>query len=671
MHEQELVQDTYEELTGIYGEDRVIVEPTIESKVTFRPDIAVLDKSKEDFYLIVECSALISQHREREDLKQVRRVMEETGAQYGALVSGSLHYIFELVDREGEKIERELAAFPNGDAEERRALESAEEVRFKFWRLAEYFRGTASFDLVNGLYRALFRKLAAERHGFTLDVDNLSQQDLEEIDNLIQEEYPPYKPVNGPEEVEFQKQVLNTFHGIDLEKTPRDLAHVFVELADQEKRGFQSTPLWVTESLVDLAEVGEGDQILDPAAGFGNVTREASIRDADSYAVEINVDAANCGLFLNELFDTDVSYALGDFFELNEEGDLPDNFPKEFDCGFIDPPFNMRTELSDGTVIQSGDEKFVLDTLERMKPGGVLTVILPAGKLFKQRASDFRENIRSEYSIRSIVELNSPLYDRTRVPTVILQIANELPAENEEVPYVVIDSEEDPERKLPEAVDDIRLGKADTLPMNRFEGRSFLPSEITQLDKTGQELRQKYPEVREIQSVANEIRGGTKKPDEVFESPGPDRLPYVNISDIQNEAFSEYLEVTSGTVVADETDVLLSVTGAKIHVHHPSEEIAPSSMWAVIRFSNKEKALVYAHFLDTELAQRQLESMQGGATIQHIPIRRLRETLVPDFSEREIKEKAEAVRQRLERLADLEERQAQLEDDLEDLFGGE
>lgn len=671
MHEQELVQDTFDELTGIYGEDRVIVEPTIEGKVTFRPDIAVLDQDKQDFFLIVECSALISQHREREDLKQVRRLMEATGAQYGALVSDTLHYVFELVDREGEKVERELATFPNGDTGERRALESAEEVRFKFWRLTENFRGMASFDLVNALYRALFRKLAAERHGYTLDIDTLSQQDLEEIDDLIQDEYPPYHPQSSSEEVEFQRQVLNTFHGIDLDKTPRDLAHVFVELADKEKSGFQSTPLWVTESLVDLAEIDEGDQVLDPAAGFGNVAREASIRGGDSYAVEINVDAANCGLFLNELFGTDVSYALGDFFELNEGGDLPDDFPEEFDYGFIDPPFNLRYERSDGTVVRSGDEKFVLDTLERVKPGGVVTVILPAGKLFKQRASDFREKIRSDYTIKSIVELNSPIYDRTRVPTVILQIANELPSENEEVPYVVIDSEDDPERKLPEAVDDIRLGKADTLPMSRLKGRSFLPSEITQLDKTGQELREKYPEVREIQSVANEIRGGTKKPDEIFESPGADRLPYVNISDVQNDEFSEYLEVTSDPVVADETDVLLSVTGAKIHVHHPSEEIAPSSMWAVIRFSTEEEALVYAHFLDTDLARRQLESMQGGSTIQHIPIRRLREMLVPDFSEQEIEEKAEAVRERLNRLAELEERQAELEDDLEDLFGGE
>ena len=80
---------------------------------------------------------------------------------------------------------------------------------------------------------------------------------------------------------------------------------------------------------------------------------------------------------------------------------------------------------------------------------------------------------------------------------------------------------------------------------------------------------------------------------------------------------------------------------------------------------------MYAHFLDTELARNQLESMQGGATVQHIPIRRLRELLVPKFSEADIQEKAEAIRKRLEKIADLEQEQAQLQDDLEGLFGGE
>lgn len=670
MLNQQLIQDTHDELTGIYGENRVVVEPTIEGKVTFRPDFAVLDQTEDDFYLIVECTALISQHREREDLKQVRRLMGATGAPYGALVSESLHYVFELVDGEGEQFERELPDFPEKDSQERRTLESAEEIRFKFWRLADHFRDKDSFDLVNGLFNALFRKLTAERHGYSLDVDTLTEQDLNELDEFIQEEYPPFTPQIGSEEVEFQKQVLNTFHGIDLDKTPQDLVKVFVELADQEKSGFQSTPLWLTESLVDLAEVDEGDRVLDPAAGLGNIARKASIRGADAYAIEINPAAVNGGLFLNELFGTDVSYTLGDYFEFPPNADAASRLPPEFDYGFIDPPFNLRYERSDGTVVRSGDETFVLDTLERMRPGGVVTVVLPAGKLYKQRASEFRDRIRSDYSMKSIVEIKLPIYEHTRISTVIMQIANESPSEDDEVSYAVIEGEDNPERKLPETIDDIRLGKAETLPMSRLEGRSFLPSEITQLDKTGQELRQKYTDVREIQAVANEVQGGTRKPAEMFESPGQGRLPYVNISDIQNGEFSDYLTVTEDTVVAGNTDVLLSVTGAKIHVHHPSEKMAPSSMWAVIRFSSEEEALVYTYFLDTELARRQLESMQGGSTIQHIPIRRLREVLVPDFSEQEIDEKAEAIRQQLDRLADLEERQAELKDDMADLFGG-
>lgn len=244
MHEQELVEVTYDELTDIYGEDRVVVEPTIEGKVTFRPDIAVLEQAKQDFYLIVECSTVISEHREREDLKELRRLMNHSGAPYGALVSKSFEYIFKLVPgEEGEQVERELAGYPSDDGQERRALESAEEIQMKFWRLAEYFRGKIGRDIETQLYHSLFRKLAAERHNYNLDIDNLSEQDLTEIDELIEEHYPPFQGQRHQHDVKFQKQVLNTFYGIDLDKTPPRLAEAFVELEEQSKRTAPKTTL--------------------------------------------------------------------------------------------------------------------------------------------------------------------------------------------------------------------------------------------------------------------------------------------------------------------------------------------------------------------------------------------------------------------------------------------
>lgn len=193
MRHQELFQDTYENLIDIYGEDRVIVEPVVEERATLRPDIVVLDKEQDEFYVIVECSTLTSQHREREDLKQLRQLMEATGAPYGALVSESMRYVFELVESDGDKVERELPSFPVNGEMNRRAFESAEEIRFKFWRLAEHFRGEHPTDLIKELYYALFRKLVADRHNPPLNVDNLTPQDLREIDSIIQEEYPPYK----------------------------------------------------------------------------------------------------------------------------------------------------------------------------------------------------------------------------------------------------------------------------------------------------------------------------------------------------------------------------------------------------------------------------------------------------------------------------------------------
>jgi predicted RNA methylase len=670
MRDQELVQKTVEDLTEIYGEDRIVVEPFVEDQLSFRPDIAVLDEDLDEFYVVVECSTVISEHREREDLKELRHLMNDSGAPYGALVSESFEYVFKLVrGEEGEQVERELARFPRDDGQERRALESAEEIRMKFWRLADYFRGKIGRDIETQLYHSLFRKLAAERHNYDLDIDTLSKEDLTKIDKLIEEKYPPFKAQNHPHDIEFQRQVLNTFYGIDLDKTPPKLAEAFVGLEEQSKRTApKTTPLWLSKAFLDLSETGDGDVILDPAAGYGNILREANIRDAEAHGVEINVDAANSAVFLNELFGTNVSYTMGDYLKLSQ---IDHSLPAEFDQVFIDPPFNLQYEKPDGTPARNGDEKFVLDSLERLKPDGRLTVILPVGKLYKRRSSDFRETHRSEYTIESLIEIQPPIYDHTGISTVILQIANEPSSPSDAISYAIVDSDEDPEQKVPEVVDDIRLGKADTLELSRLEGRSYLPSEIIQMDKTSRDLQQQYAEVREIQNVAEEIRGGTKKPDQVFEEEGENRLPYVNIRDIQQEQYSEFLNVDGNIVRADETDVLVSVTGAKIHVHHPEREIAPSSMWAVVRFRTEEEALVYAHFLDTELAKNQLESMQGGATIQHIPIRRLRELLVPEFSEKEIQEMAEAIRKRLEKIADLEQEQAQLQDDVEGLFGGE
>ncbi len=539
----------------------------------------------------------------------------------------------------------------------------------KFWRLADYFRGKIGRDIETQLYHSLFRKLVAERHNYDLDIDTLSEEDLTEIDELIEEKYPPFKAQNHPHDIEFQRQVLNTFYGIDLDKTPPKLAEAFVGLEEQSKRTApKTTPLWLSKAFLDLSETGEGDVILDPAAGYGNILREANTRGADAHGVEINVDAANSAVFLNELFGTNVSYSMGDYLKLSQ---VDHSLPAEFDQVFIDPPFNLQYEKPEGTPARNGDEKFVLDSLERLKPGGSLTVILPVGKLYKSRSSDFRETLRSEYTIESLIEIQPPIYDHTGISTVILQIANEPSSPSDEISYAIVDSDEDPEQKVPEVVDDIRLGKADTLELGRLEGRSYLPSEIIQMDKTSRELQKQYAEVREIQDIAEEIRGGTKKPDQVFEEEGKSRLPYVNIRDIQQEQYSEFLNVDGNIVRADKTDVLVSVTGAKIHVHHPEREIAPSSMWAVVRFRTEEEALVYAHFLDTDLAKNQLESMQGGATIQHIPIRRLRELLVPEFCKKEIQEMAEAIRKRLEKIADLEQEQAQLQDDVEGLFGGE
>jgi restriction endonuclease S subunit len=86
-----------------------------------------------------------------------------------------------------------------------------------------------------------------------------------------------------------------------------------------------------------------------------------------------------------------------------------------------------------------------------------------------------------------------------------------------------------------------------------------------------------------------------------------------------------------------------------------------------LRLDSPEEALVYATFFESELGQEQLETMRTGSTIPYIPLRRLREVLIPRFSEEEVAEKADQIRSLREKAREFERQRAALEEDLEEI----
>jgi predicted RNA methylase len=584
---------------------------------------------------------------------------------YGALISDEIEYVFELTEFEGELVEREIPAYPDGRGGEFDDVLSERELEFRLLRARDLVRDIASpHEYHYQLFHALFRKLVAEQEGIEYKIQSLDEHWISQVDDVLAEKYPPYDPAAAPVDVEIQKRILQSFEGVDVGKIQPRAARAFTQLVESSRSASQyMTPLRVADAIVDLAGPTDGDRVLDPAAGIGNLIREAAAQGAEASAIEINRETVNAALFLNAVHDTQIDHQVADFLTLalQTESSLPD----DLDHVLIDPPFGLHYERPDGTRERNAEELFVLEALKRLRPGGVVTTVVLQGSLFKQQSQEFREKITGEYRLSNIIEINEPIFQHTAVPTAIIQIVNEPAQPGDEVQYQIIgDSDSDDE--LERAVQTLRDGDAPTLQLSDLHEKSFLPSEVIGVEQVTERLHERYEHVVELGEYAKDIRTGVKRPETTSE-PGPDNLPYLRPQDVSDAEPEEYMPRENAEVTAGPGDVLLSVKGHTSVVYVPKTEVVPASNWAVLRFDSMEEALVYATFFEAELGQEQLETMRTGSTIPYIPLRRLREVLIPRFSDDEVAEKADRIRSLREKAREFERQRAALEADLDEI----
>jgi len=661
---EELRAHAQELLRKQYSEDRIVVEPEVPN-TSARPDFGIRDDQGVGYLLLIECSSMRTRHRRREDISSLKRMMQAGGVDYGALISDEIEYIFELTEFDGEVVEREIPAYPEGWGEEFDDVLSERELEFRLFRARDLVRDVLSpHEYHHHLFHALFRKLVAEQEDVGYEIQSLSQDWISRVDNLIAEKYPPYNPKSAPDNVEIQRRILQAFEGIDLEKIQPQAARAFTQLIESSRSASQSmTPLRIADAIVDLAGPVDGDQVLDPAAGIGNLIREAARRGAEASAIEINRETVNSALFLNAVHDTKIDYQVADF--LNAALQQGSSLPDDLDHVLIDPPFGLHYERPDGTTERNAEELFVLEALKRLRPGGVVTAVVLQGSLFKQQSQEFREKITGEYRLSKIIEINEPLFQHTAVPTAIIQIVNEPSKFDGEIQYQII-GESDSEDELARAVQTLRDGDAPALQLSELHEKSFLPSEVVGLEQVTARLHEKYDHLVELGEYANDIRTGVKRPETTTES-GPDNPPYLRPQDVSDAEPGEYMPRENAEVTAGPGDILISVKGHTSVVYTPKTEVVPASNWAVLRLDSPEEALVYATFFESELGQEQLETMRTGSTIPYIPLRRLREFLIPRFSEEEVAEKADQIRSLREKAREFERQRAALEEDLEEI----
>jgi len=661
---EDLRSRAHRKLQEQYPDNQIVAEPEIPNTST-RPDFGVRENKDPGYLLLIECSSMWTRHRRREDIASLKQMMQAGSIDYGALISDEIEYVFELTEFDGEVVECEIPSYPEGRDDEFDDVLSERELEFRLFRARDLVRDIVSFHEYNHhLFHALFRKLVAEQEDTKYEIQSLDQDWISRVDNIIAEKYPSYNSKGAPDDVEIQRHILQAFEGIDLEKIQPQAARAFTQLIESSRSASQSmTPLRVADAIVDLAGPVDGSRVLDPAAGIGNLIREATRRGAEASAIEINPETVNSALFLNAVHNTKIGYQGADFLDaaLRADSSLPD----DLDHILIDPPFGLHYERPDGTTERNAEELFILEALKRLRPGGTVTAVVLQGSLFRQNSQEFREKITDEYRLSKIIEIDNPIFQDTAVPTAIIQIVNESAKFDDKIQYQII-GDSDSEDELARAVQTLRDRDAPMVQLSELHERSFLPSEVVGVEQVTVKLREKYDYLVELEEYADDIRTGVKRPETTTES-GPNNLPYLRPQDVSNAEPSEYMPYEDAAVTAGPGDLLISVKGHTSVIYTPEREIVPASNWAVLRLGSPEGAIVYATFFESELGQEQLEIMRTGSTIPYIPLRRLREVLIPQFSGEEVAEKANQIRSLREKAREFERQRTALEEDLEEI----
>lgn len=164
-------------------------------------------------------------------------------------------------------------------------------------------------------------------------------------------------------------------------RTPEPTA--FDAIREQLKAGVQvvsapqlfPTPLDLARRMVDEAGIQDGDSILEPSAGTGNIMRACAGRNCTGVAVEVSPSLSNS--LAAQFMTWKVRQA--DFLQCN--GDLG-----KFDRILMNPPF------ADGADIEH-----VTHAYKFLKPGGRLVAIMCEGPFFRQdrKATAFRDWLES------------------------------------------------------------------------------------------------------------------------------------------------------------------------------------------------------------------------------------------------------------------------------------
>lgn len=670
------------EINGEYTfEERSILSGGIEVD-------AVIRDSTGSPQIIIEVKKNSDKSLQEHALQQLKIYVEKSEAEFGILVSPGVQYGFSITEENGEyeySYSTLDAITGNSNAAQRRPFQSYQELAFCYDHARkEAKRVTSRKITIENIVWELQRIATAEEKGISLDPNQDFSENISIVDHEVQGEISDLRSQNRrqvtfadfaeeeqidhtlrPAHQHSRRVIHGVFRGYSIANTDEEILRKFVQnLTSRSADRQYSTPLGLSEYLVEAAGIGTGDKVLDPACGWGNLLREAERRGADGVGVDINGSAILTASGFNSLLNLQIQFYIGNGLSLPF-----DIFHEEFDHVVLDPP--RKTSIRDGelpselppTVNWNSTSAFIASSLAALKPGGLLTTIAPTRLLTGAQHSKFREYLIDNYKLERVAEVK----EGSVLPTLkddmaIIQVSKDQQGQSKTILEIFpeFDSDSPKYNEIEKSKLEVDLDTAKLLGSGTLS-----PVEIQSISPALEQIRKDFSDVQKLSSIPEltEITRGAQVSEEEISS-GGGNVPYLRIKTVSDSSSPPLINAEQHPT-AGPNDVLISATGTVSKSYLPDEKIVPDQNWAVLSFNSKDAALVYHSFFNTPIGSQLLEAISIERTIPYIPLLRLEKALVPIISEGHIEQLARKIRQ-IHRSKSLEESEPAPE--VQDLF---
>ena len=171
-------------------------------------------------------------------------------------------------------------------------------------------------------------------------------------------------------------------HIFDTDPTERLNNVIECGVLDPEvKTGYFPTPAEIVDKMIELADIGASQRILEPSAGQGHIADRIVRHLIDMHVPTIDVRICETLPENVRALEENGWIIEGDFFEFKSECHLHDI---TFDRILMNPPFENQSDLLHVAIAFS-----------MLAPDGILVAIMSAGVTFREnkKTVDFREKI--------------------------------------------------------------------------------------------------------------------------------------------------------------------------------------------------------------------------------------------------------------------------------------